>query len=220
MQFKLPELGEGVHEGELVKWRVQKGEAVKFDQPICEIMTDKATVEIPSPFQGKVADIHVKEGQVVHVGQLMLSFEGSVAEGASASANGHAAVHTSAPVASAPAKAPAAAPAMAAAAPETHIGNRVLAAPSTRRVAREMGVDLHTVTGTGEHGRVMRSDVESAARGGVSSSVAKSPVARIPVGTREERVPFKGLRKKISEKMRQSKDHAAHFTYVEECDRC
>src|SRR6478735_7496990 len=91
MQFRLPELGEGVHEGELVKWRVKPGDAVKFDQPLCEIMTDKATVEIPSAFQGKVADLHVKEGEVVHVGQLMLSFEGSTAAGAGASASASAA---------------------------------------------------------------------------------------------------------------------------------
>src|SRR5689334_4098765 len=77
MQFKLPELGEGVHEGELVKWRVKPGDAVKYDQPLCEIMTDKATVEIPSAFQGKVAELHAKEGETVKVGQLMLSFEGA-----------------------------------------------------------------------------------------------------------------------------------------------
>src|SRR5579872_3276556 len=79
MQFKLPELGEGVHEGELVKWKVKVGDDVKYDQPLCEIMTDKATVEIPSAVQGKVGQLHVKEGDVVHVGQLMLSFEGSAA---------------------------------------------------------------------------------------------------------------------------------------------
>src|SRR3954468_10757636 len=79
MQFRLPELGEGVHEGELVKWRVKVGESIKYDQPLCEIMTDKATVEIPSAFQGKVAELHVKEGHVVKVGELMLSFEGSAA---------------------------------------------------------------------------------------------------------------------------------------------
>src|SRR6185503_18907870 len=79
MQFKLPELGEGVHEGELVKWKVKSGDSVKYDQPLCEIMTDKATVEIPSAFQGKVAELHVKEGEVVKVGQLMLSFEGASA---------------------------------------------------------------------------------------------------------------------------------------------
>src|ERR1700677_1255103 len=76
MQFKLPELGEGVHEGELIKWKVKPGDAVNYDQPLCEIMTDKATVEIPSAFKGKVSEIHAKEGEVVKVGQLMLSFEG------------------------------------------------------------------------------------------------------------------------------------------------
>src|SRR3954447_22736845 len=79
MEFKLPELGEGVHEGELVKWKVKAGDPVKYDQPLCEIMTDKATVEIPSAFQGKVGELHVKEGVVVKVGELMLSFEGALA---------------------------------------------------------------------------------------------------------------------------------------------
>ena len=169
MQFKLPELGEGVHEGELVKWLVKSGDQVKFDQPLCEIMTDKATVEIPSAFQGKVAEFHAKEGEVVHVGQLMLSFEGSAAAGASATSASSAPAPTHS--ASAPAAAKAAAPAVitglavqsAGAAMDTHPATRVLAAPSTRRVAREMGVDLTTIQGTGPHGRVMREDLE---RGG------------------------------------------------------
>src|SRR3954466_12361457 len=80
MQFKLPELGEGVHEGELVKWKVKVGDLVKDDQPLCEIMTDKTTMEIPSAFEGKVAELHAKEGEVVHVGQAMLSFEGHLKE--------------------------------------------------------------------------------------------------------------------------------------------
>src|SRR6478735_1353602 len=88
MQFKLPELGEGVHEGELVKWRVKTGDSVKYDQPLCEIMTDKATVEIPSAFQGKVAELHVKEGDMVQVGQLMLSFEGASSAATSATSSG------------------------------------------------------------------------------------------------------------------------------------
>src|ERR1700731_1465248 len=77
MQFKLPELGEGVHEGELVKWKVKIGDSVGYDQPLCEIMTDKATVEIPSAFKGKVAQLDAKEGEVVKVGQVMLTFEGT-----------------------------------------------------------------------------------------------------------------------------------------------
>src|SRR4051812_25482549 len=108
MEFKLPELGEGVHEGELVKWKVKVGDSVKFDQPLCEIMTDKATVEIPSAIQGKVARLHVKEGEMVSVGQLMLSLEGSAAQSASGpSAASHSpatssstASHSAAPAAS------------------------------------------------------------------------------------------------------------------------
>src|SRR3954468_22986581 len=100
MQFRLPELGEGVHEGEMVKWRVKVGDSVKYDQPLCEIMTDKATVEIPSAIQGKVGELHVKEGEVVTVGQLMLSLEDATAVSKAPAA-------TPAPTAS---KAPAATP--------------------------------------------------------------------------------------------------------------
>jgi pyruvate dehydrogenase E2 component (dihydrolipoamide acetyltransferase) len=221
MQFKLPELGEGVHEGEMVKWRVKPGDAVKYDQPLCEIMTDKATVEIPSAFQGKVGELHAKEGEVVHVGQLLLTFEGSGASAsASATSNGHPSAH--APAASVAAAAPLVAASSASVSHEVlSPESRVLAAPSTRRLAREMGVDLKQVSGSGPHGRVMKEDVQGMGLGAVQAS--KPTLARgIPAGATfvgsEERVPFRGLRKKIAEKMRQSKDHAAHFTYVEEAD--
>ena len=221
MQFKLPELGEGVHEGEMVKWRVKPGDAVKYDQPLCEIMTDKATVEIPSAFQGKVGELHAKEGEVVHVGQLLLTFEGSGAfASASATSNGHSSAH--APAASVAAAAPLVAASSASVSHEVlSPESRVLAAPSTRRLAREMGVDLKQVSGSGPHGRVMKEDVQGMGLGAVQAS--KPTLGRgIPAGATfvgsEERVPFRGLRKKIAEKMRQSKDHAAHFTYVEEAD--
>jgi len=221
MQFKLPELGEGVHEGELVKWRIQPGDEIKYDQPLCEIMTDKATVEIPSAIQGKVATLHVKEGEVVQVGQLMVSFEGAsgTAVLAPASSAGSQMQKTAA--------APSAQSSSAAPCRENSekgdlsVVSRVLAAPSTRRLAREMGVNLGSILGTGPHGRVLKEDLSSAGGVGLakpglqSGSVSCSREAGfLP----EERVPFKGLRKKISEKMRLSKDHAAHFTYVEEAD--
>src|SRR3712207_4331433 len=92
MQFKLPELGEGIHEGELVKWSVKPGDVVKHDQLICEIMTDKATVEVPAPFDGKITELHAKEGQTVKVGETIVSYEG---EGAAASAGAaHAPAHS------------------------------------------------------------------------------------------------------------------------------
>ena len=202
MQFKLPELGEGVHEGELVKWRVKPGDLVKYDQPLCEVMTDKATVEIPSAFQGKVAELHVKEGTIVHVNELMLSFEGTSAAPSAASSS-------PAPASVTPQSSP-----VAPAKSELSV-SRVLAAPSTRRLAREIGVDLTQVKGSGPHGRILREDVQSS---GAQPTPALAIKAQGAPSHREERVPFRGLRKKIAEKMRLSKDHAAHFTYVEEAD--
>ena len=231
MQFKLPELGEGVHEGELIKWKVKPGDSVKYDQPLCEIMTDKATVEIPSAFQGKVAELHVKEGIVVHVGQLMLSFEGAGATTGQASSATQAPSNGVGATAAAPAPATHSSAAQASSslvqsvqsessasvavsAAEISIDSRVLAAPSTRRLAREMGVNLKEVQGSGPHGRVMKDDVLSfRPASGTPVGSARSSLVAV-----EERVPFRGLRKKISEKMRLSKDRAAHFTYVEEAD--
>jgi pyruvate dehydrogenase E2 component (dihydrolipoamide acetyltransferase) len=235
MDLKLPELGEGVHEGELVKWLVKVGDVVKDDQLVCEIMTDKATIELPAPFHGKVTKLAAKEGQVVHVGQVMLEYEGAGASASAASASAPAA-HAPAPAAVASAPAPvaaAAAPvAMAASAPVASggamlsVGGRVTAAPATRKLAREAGVDITSVPGSGPSGRVMKEDVERLISGGAGATAAGAPtLARAPMARPfgapaqlEERVAFKGLRKKIAEKMRQSKDKAAHFTYVEECD--
>jgi pyruvate dehydrogenase E2 component (dihydrolipoamide acetyltransferase) len=239
MQFKLPELGEGVHEGELVSWKVKIGDQVAYDQPLCEIMTDKATVEIPSAFKGKVAKFDAKEGETVHVGQVMLTFEG--AEGTASATeskggpNGHTNVQAPAPQAAAPAAmqaAPKTAPAPTKAvstAPmqateNLSIESRPLAAPSTRKLARESGVDLGRVSGSGPHGRILTDDVQKfisgtgATSGGTPSFKAPLAKTSLAPGQLEERLPFKGLRKKIAEKMRQSKDHAAHFTYVEEAD--
>ncbi len=244
MQLKLPELGEGVHEGELIKWKVQVGDQVKDDQLICEIMTDKATIELPAPFHGKVTQLMAKEGEVVHVGQVLLEYD----SGAGASTSK--APTASTPSASKPASQAPAPMAAAAAAPVQNKGSStslagvnaapqssapapqgaslnsdILAAPSTRKLAREMGIDLSTVQGSGPAGRIMREDLDkgSASRGtgavtAGAPTMARSAYSRGPSAQTEERVPFRGLRKKISEKMRLSKDKAAHFTYVEEAD--
>jgi pyruvate dehydrogenase E2 component (dihydrolipoamide acetyltransferase) len=215
MEFRLPELGEGVNEGELVKWRVKVGDAVKDDQPLCEIMTDKATIEIPSPFSGVITELTAKEGEIVKVHQLMLKGD---AKGGAPAAKVEAPAHA-APTHSAPAAAPAAkAPAPTAApAPVSNTNSAdVLASPSTRRLASEKGIDLGLVAGTGPNGRVLRDDVENFKSGGGSARVARSRGPQ-PVAA-DERIAIRGMRKKISEKMRQSKDKAAHFTYVEEAD--
>jgi pyruvate dehydrogenase E2 component (dihydrolipoamide acetyltransferase) len=213
MEFRLPELGEGVNEGELIKWRVKEGDSVKDDQPLCEIMTDKATIEIPSPFSGKIKQLAAKEGEIVKVHQLMVVAE--VAGGAVAAASHAAPAHTAPAIAqSAPAASVAQAPAKASAQSED-----VLASPATRRLAREKGVDLSSVSATGPHGRVLMDDVEKAVSGGgASSAAAGTKVARTFAPGEVERTPIRGMRKKISEKMRLSKDKAAHFTYVEEAD--
>lgn len=228
MELKLPELGEGVHEGELVKWRVKPGDVVKDDQPLCDIMTDKATIELPSPFHGKVSELKAKEGETIKVSQVILTYEGAGKVASAAPATAVAGAGREAPAAPPMAAAPAAmaapaAPAtpMAAPATPTQAAVSVQAAPSTRRYAREMGVDLSRVAGSGPAGRIMREDVERAAGTGGAGAVAAGPAKLVrptaPMGG-EERVPFRGLRKKISEKMRLSKDKAAHFTYVEEAD--
>ncbi len=208
MEFRLPELGEGVNEGELVKWRVKEGESVRDDQPLCEVMTDKATIEIPSPFSGTIRQLVAKEGEIVKVHQLML-----VAEVSGSKAAAPAAAHAPAPSAST-AKSANSAPAAAVAAPVSTVpvSSDVLASPTTRKAAREKGIDLGRVRGTGPHGRVLLSDLEqslSAAPASGTKSFASGSV---------ERTAIRGMRKKISEKMRQSKDKAAHFTYVEEAD--
>ena len=216
MEFRLPELGEGVTEGELVKWLVKPGDAVKDDQPLCEIMTDKATIEIPSPFSGSIKELHAKEGEVVKVHQLM--FSGEASGGKPASAQATAPAHGAAPAKAVEATPQAPAQAAKAAAPAQTSNADVLASPSTRRFARESGVDLGAVDASGPHGRVLRDDVEKALSGGGSKSAAKPAVKTYAPMTADEHIPIRGIRKKIAEKMRLSKDKAAHFTYVEECD--
>lgn len=212
MEFKLPDIGEGVAEGEIVTWLVKAGDPIKEDQPFVEVMTDKATVQLPSPVAGTVKELRFKEGAVVKVGAVIAVFDAAgtakaapapKAEPAKAAASVPAARITTAPAAPAP------------------TSDKVLAAPATRRRAREAGIDLAQVRGTGPHGRVTNADLEAAlgGNGGRVQAPAHRPTPTpLPTGPREERIPLKGLRRRIAEQMRKSKDTAAHFTYVEECD--
>lgn len=244
-EFKLPDLAEGMVEGELVGWLVAAGENVKAEQPVAEVMTDKATVVIPSPVAGKAVDLPWQAGDIVKVGAVLMVFE---AEGAAPTQRTHAG-HVmptderaaEAPAKAAPVVAPVAAPVVAVVpVPETPRGSRALAAPATRRLARELGIDIGEVTGTGPGGRVLPEDVTrhagaaSAARGQhdaprVVAAVEKAaPVAaKAPAWTPapraageggEERQKLRGLRRAIFETMARSKSTAAHFTYVDEVD--
>ena len=216
MEFRLPELGEGVTEGELVKWLVKAGDTVKDDQPLCEIMTDKATIEIPSHFSGTISSLVAKEGQIVKVHELMLTGEakgGAKAPEKAASADAPQA--TSAPAAKAPAQAAKTTTSNQTSAPvqSTASNSDVLASPATRKLAREKGIDLGSVQASGPNGRVLMEDLDRA-----PSSGGKTTSRPFQAGAADDHTPIRGMRKKIMEKMRLSKDKAAHFTYVEEAD--
>ncbi|MDJ0973939.1 MAG: dihydrolipoamide acetyltransferase family protein [Planctomycetota bacterium] len=240
-EFKLPDIGEGLTEGEVVKWLVAEGDVVADDQPMVEVMTDKATVEITAPCAGTIADIRAEEGEVVPVGNVMVVIDNGKG-GPAPKAEAPKAEEAPAPAAPAPEPAAAPAPAPAATAVATapapaHGGNgvlrdRTLAAPATRKLARELGIDINTVPATGDHGRVTRSDVEGFAKGGgagaptmptapvVVPSVAapRVGVAAPHVPQEDQRIPLRGLRGKIAEQMVRSKQYAPHFTFAEECD--
>ena len=196
-ELKLPDIGEGVAEGEILKWLVKEGEVVKEDQSLVEVMTDKVNVQIPSPKDGKIARLLVKEGEVVKVGHgiLLIEVEGNAQES---------------PVLAEPA--PQAAPAPQSARSQMVL-DRVLATPATRKLARELGVDLTTVIGTGPVGRVTDDDV----RGGKPSPAVASPAAAAPYGG-EERIQLRGVRKVIAERMAKSFHTMALVTLVDEVD--
>src|SRR5262245_2027359 len=211
-EFKLPDIGEGVVEGEIVKWLVKEGDQVAEDQPLVEVMTDKATVTIPSPRKGRVSRTFGTEGEIakVHHPLVVLEMDGDAAPARPAAlANGGASAHGPAP---APASAPAPAPARA----DDGAGNKVLATPVTRRIAREHGLSLSSIAGSGPQGRVTKADVMAALDAG---GKAPAPLpAQLQAGQADQRMPLRGLRRKIAEKMVRSKTSAAHFTFVEEMD--
>lgn len=217
--FEMPEIGEGVIEGEVVAWKVAVGDAVDVDQPLCEVMTDKANVEISSPRAGTITKLFGEPGDFVKVHTPLVEFGGGGAASAKA-----APAPAPEPTPAAPAPAPkAAAPAPAPTGPSSDPSTRgaTKAAPAVRRNAREQGVDIHAVPGTGKGGRVTHADVAAYANGAPEPAVLPiAPVALpqiMPSGA-EERIKLIGLRRKIAEQMTRSKQTAAHFTYVEQVD--
>jgi pyruvate dehydrogenase E2 component (dihydrolipoamide acetyltransferase) len=216
-EFKLPDLGEGVLEGEIVKWLVKPGDVVKEDQNLVEVMTDKATISVPTPKGGTVLKTHGKEGEIAKVHHPLVDLEVSGAVPVQA------APHTGGPVA-APLPKPAAAPAPSASAPVS--AEKVLATPVTRRMAREHGLDLGLIAGSGPQGRVLKSDVEAfIASGGTKAGNGATVEPRAqhawqPLGSTavDQRIAIKGLRKKIADKMVRSKFTAPHYAFVEEVD--
>jgi pyruvate dehydrogenase E2 component (dihydrolipoamide acetyltransferase) len=204
-EFKLPDIGEGVHEGEVVKWYVKEGDSVKENDPVVEVMTDKVTVQIPSPVTGKILERRAKEGEVVKVGSTLVVF-GEAGE-----------VATPSPAKSSNPPPP---PVRASAPPPQASGGDVLAAPAVRRLARELRVSLAAVRGSGPQGRVTEDDVRRAAQAPAAVPKPAVPVESLAAPGRpgEERISIHGLRRRIFEKMAKSNAMAAPFTYVEEVD--
>lgn len=270
-EFKLPDIGEGVAEGEIVKWLVSPGDTVKEDQPMVEVMTDKATVTITAPKAGKILETRGAEGGIVPVHSVLVVFDISDREGAPAK-SATPATAPATPVAKREsaatavgdiketlpgmnlARPPAAAKGNGEAAKQAYFNEKPLATPATRKLARELGVDLRTVAPTGPNGRVIREDVatanagekaESEGEGEAASQSVSMPEPRRELGLplpppaaaaaparaphritstggadrlEDERIPLRGMRKRIFEGMSRSVHTAAHFTFVEECD--
>jgi 2-oxoisovalerate dehydrogenase E2 component (dihydrolipoyl transacylase) len=226
--IKMPDIGEGIAEVELVGWHVQPGDAVVEDQPLADVMTDKATVEIPSPVHGKVLSLGGKVGDVMVVGAELIRIEvegdGNVASGAPPVV-ARAAPAPAAPPAPVPAPAtpepppPARAPGPRSPEPGAvaprRPGDKPIASPAVRRRAWELGIELQFVQGSGAAGRILHEDLDAYLdRSGASSGGGSRYVERHD----EEPVQVIGLRRKIAQKMQESKRRIPHFTYVEEID--
>ncbi len=212
--FEMPEVGEGVVEAEIGEWKVAVGDAVTVDQPLCEITTDKASLEIRSPRAGTIVALYGQPGESIAVNTPLVDI------------NTDAAAAPAAPPAAAAPAAPASAP-PAPAAPSaiaSNPGTRGItkATPAVRRNAQEQGVDLSLVPGTGHGGRVTHDDIASFQRGtpAEATPLPLAPVAlpQVRPSGSEERIKIMGIRRKIAQRMQAAKRTAPHFTYVEEVD--
>jgi pyruvate dehydrogenase E2 component (dihydrolipoamide acetyltransferase) len=230
-EFRLPDIGEGVAEGEIVRWFVSVGAEVREDEPLVSVLTDKANVEIPSPKSGRVLSLHAQVGEKVKVGGLLVTIETQgVGEPGPAAP-------LAAPLKTAPSMAlpPPPAPKEVAVAPAVSPPSTVLASPFVRRRATELGIDLGRVKGTGPGGRITESDLETARVASGSVSVPEEPALVVPGETEPipfvsrpvpapsaedvlERIPIRGIRRVIAEHMTEARHRAAHYTYVEEVD--
>ena len=227
--FKLPDIGEGVVEGEVVEWMVSVGDSVKEDDPILSVMTDKATVEIPAPCDGTVTTIIGEAGDILPVGVVCIEFEVDGDGNASASDEAPAKEEveskpepTPEPVAAPePAPQPEAAPvSVAGPAVERAPGTKPLASPAVRQRARSAGVDLYHVAGSGPAGRITHADLDVHLSGGASRASSSMPVggsARVAKNGTED-IKVIGLRRKIADSMMASYSTIAHFSYFEEVD--
>ena len=229
-EFKLPDIGEGITEGEIVSWLVKPGDVVKEDQAMVEVMTDKATVTITAPKSGTVLETHGKVGDVIAVHSVMVVFDLQGATPAPVhEANGAPAGKTDQDTNDGAGRSGSVGGPPESADGARYFNEKPLATPATRRLAREMNVDLRRVPPSGAQGRVTKVDLESFARQPSTAAPAHPTLEEVHHEGQsrgkaaeskdlQERVPLAGLRRKIAQKMTASKQTAAHFTFVEECD--
>lgn len=274
--FILPDLGEGVHEAELIKWRVEVGQKVNEHDILAEMETDKALVEVPSPRTGTIAALHGKAGEILHVGNPLVTYEGAAGSAPAAGRMSEPKPEKSKPSSNgthaAPAPAPVAEPTAEREDAGTVVGQmsgslagmsaapgKALATPAVRRLARDLGVDIDTCAGTGIGGRVLEKDIRGMASGGPSlragqttagqssksahhavapmdatdshSSVVEdrrsAPAPRVPSpasrpapqsGEETTRIPFRGVRRTIANRLKESIAQTVHFTVMDEAD--
>lgn len=226
-EFKLPDIGEGIHEGEIVKWFVKAGDTVKEDDVLLEVQNDKAVVEIPAPVDGTVKEVKVSEGTVAVVGDVLITFdiEGDAPSGEEETPEQPKAEEKTEDVdvkEDAPRDV------------QLHKSERVIAMPSVRKYAREKGVDIREVNGSGDNGRVLKEDIDAFANGEAPSAEAtteKTETVAPAAATKTEIKPYesatpeletrekiRGIRKAISKAMVNSKHTAPHVTLMDEVD--
>jgi pyruvate dehydrogenase E2 component (dihydrolipoamide acetyltransferase) len=237
----MPDIGEGIHEGEIVKWFIKPGDKVQEDDVLCEIQNDKAVVEIPSPVEGTVLEVKVDEGTVATVGQVLVTFDapgyedikfkGDEEEEKSAAPAPEAKAETPAPTT------PVTPPAAGVATPpaiEVDPNRRIIAMPSVRKYARDKGVEITLVSGTGNNGRIIKTDIDAFLSGGATvapqavaapttetTKVEEAPTAATPIPQGEypeTREKMSGIRKMIAKAMVNSKHTAPHVTLMDEID--
>lgn len=225
--FILPDIGEGIVECEVVEWLVKEGDIIAEDQPVCDVMTDKALVQIPAKHPGKVVKLYTAKGHIakVHAPLFAIEMDATLASATPGSA------HATAPAAvqsGVPAAVSATTTATAIAATiSLPAGHKALASPAVRRLARELSVDIHRVPGTGPKGRVFKQDVQAFASGALTAQATTAPVAvtrdaapaPIAAGSTGRRVePIKGIKAAMARQMAESVATIPHFTYCEEID--
>lgn len=236
-QFKLPDIGEGIHEGEIVKWFVKPGDKIQEDDVLCEVQNDKAVVEIPSPVKGTVEEILVEEGTVATVGQVLITFDapgyenlkfkGDAEDKEEASQEAVQQAEAKAEVSQQAASTPAAKE-------EAASDRRIIAMPSVRKYARDKGVDIRQISGSGNNGRILKNDIDAYLNGGAQVQKAETdkevidvpqetaaPKAEqaIPQGQYPEtREKMSGIRKAIAKAMVNSKHTAPHVTLMDEVE--